>query len=280
MRVGLVGAENSHTELVLRYLNAEERRPGWRLTHVQSAGAERDEAIRAAGAGVEIVADLAALAGTLDAVVVCDRDGAAHPGHASPFLLRGTPVFVDKPLASTVAGVDRILADAAAGGAPVVSHSSVRFTTDWRELADTCARRGTPRRLRLTGPADPHSEWGGLSFYGIHLTDTALSLFDDDPAPPRVRSGPDGVEATTEVGGCTVELAFTTPNGAARFRARAEWDAEVEERELRLAPDYLTPNLDDFFAVVAGDRPPQPAARLRRPVALLEQIQARLPGKD
>lgn len=280
MKVGLVGAENSHTELVLRYLNTEERQPGWRLTHVQTSGPERDAAVRAAEPGIEIVPHLADLADTLDAVVVCDRDGAVHPAHAQPFLRRGTPVFVDKPLATTAAGVDRILADATAGDAPVVSHSSVRFTAGWRELADACAERGTPRRLRLTGPADPDSRWGGLSFYGVHLTDPALSLFDADPAPPEVRSSADGIEAVTRVGSCTVELAFTSPDGPARFHARAEWDEVTEERELRLTPDYLTPNLDDFFAVVAGSRPPSPGARLRRPVALLEQIQANLRQKD
>lgn len=274
MNVGLVGAENSHTELVLRYLNVEVRQPGWRLSHVQSAGPERDAAVRAADPELAVVPDLAELAGVLDAVVVCDRDGAAHPEHASPYLLRGTPVFVDKPLASTVAGVDRILADADAGGAPVVSHSPVRFTEGWRELADACARRGTPRRLRLTGPADPRSEWGGLLFYGIHLTDPALSLLDADPAPPDVRSAPDGIEAVTEADGCTVELVFTVPNGAARFHALAGWGGAALERELRLAPDYLTPGLDDFFAVVAGRKPPESADRLRRPVGLLQQIQA------
>lgn len=280
MNVGLVGAENSHTELVLRYLNTEERQPGWRLTHVQSAGPERDDAIRAADPRVEIVPDLTELTGELDAVVVCDRNGALHPVHASPFLHRGTPVFVDKPLATTAAGVDRILAAATEGGAPVVSHSAVRFTAGWREVADACAGRGTPRRLRLTGPADPHSEWGGLLFYGVHLTDPALSLFDADPTPPAVRTTTGGVEAVTDVGGCAVELVFTHPDGPARFHGLAEWDEVTEERELRLTPDYLTPNLDDFFAVVAGRRPPEPAARLRRPVSLLEQIQAQIREED
>lgn len=274
LKVGLVGAENSHTELVLRYLNTDSRQPGWRLTHGQTAGAERDAAVRAADPSVEIVPDLAALADDLEAVVVCDRDGAAHPAHASPFLLRGTPVFVDKPLASSVAGVDRILADAAVGGAPVVSHSPLRFTEGWRELAAACAERGTPRRLRLTGPADPRSEWGGLLFYGIHLTDPALSLFDADPAPPAVRGGPDAIEAVTTVGECTVELVFTAPGGAAHFHALAGWGEAALERELRLTPDYMTPSLDDFFAVVAGRTKPESAARLRRPVGLLEQIQA------
>lgn len=63
----------------------------------------------------------------LDAVFITSPDG-LHVEHAVPFLERGTPVFLEKPMAITVEGCDEIIAAAERGNAKLyVGHNMRHF---------------------------------------------------------------------------------------------------------------------------------------------------------
>lgn len=86
---------------------------GVELTAVVDSDAARAQAV-AAATGSRAETDPAALLGEVDAVAVAVPT-AAHRHIALPFLARGIPVLVEKPIAASVAEADEMIDAAAAG---------------------------------------------------------------------------------------------------------------------------------------------------------------------
>jgi predicted dehydrogenase len=89
--------------------------PDARLTAVVDINAERAAEI-ARASGTTALTDYRDLAGQVDGVVVAVPTE-LHAEIVVPFLERGTPVLVEKPMSRTLADADRMIAAAAAGNA-------------------------------------------------------------------------------------------------------------------------------------------------------------------
>src|SRR2546423_1857550 len=99
-------------------LNAAERHPGLRIARLAAGETERMAAL-ARRFGVScIVADPGAIVHEVDAAIVGDRDGGRHLRSALRFLEAGLPVFIDKPLACSLADAEAMLGAARRSGAP------------------------------------------------------------------------------------------------------------------------------------------------------------------
>ena len=90
---------------------------GARLVAVVDTVQERaEQAAAGSGAPVEALTDYRSLLGQVDAVVVAVPTE-LHAEIAMPFLQRGTPVLVEKPMSRSIEDADRMIDAAAAGGA-------------------------------------------------------------------------------------------------------------------------------------------------------------------
>jgi predicted dehydrogenase len=120
LRVGVVGVGHLGQHHV-RLLSAMD---GVDVVGVVDTRPARAEEV-AAQYGVPVV-DAAGLLDGVDAVTVAVPTD-AHVDVALPFLERGVAVLVEKPLASSVAGADRLLAAAGRGGAMLAVGHTERF---------------------------------------------------------------------------------------------------------------------------------------------------------
>ena len=169
--------------------------PGLRLATVVTSNAERAEAARARHPGVEIVAavdDLWARADRHDVVVVAAHNRAHLPlGLAA--IAAGLPVVIDKPVAPSSDGAQRLEVTARAAGVPVVPFHNRRWDGDFLtlgrlldagELGDVLRFESRFERWRpalrpgARREQPGADEAGGVLFdLGAHLIDQALTLF-------------------------------------------------------------------------------------------------------
>ena len=77
--------------------------------------------------GVEIVPDIATLLTKVDAVLLESIDGRVHLEQARQVIAAHKPLFIDKPLASTLEDAREIARLAKEAGVPWFSSSSLRF---------------------------------------------------------------------------------------------------------------------------------------------------------
>ncbi len=118
--------------------------------------------------GVEICGTIEAMLPKVDAVMVLSIDGRPHLRQARPAFAARKPVFIDKPVAASLAEAIEIFREARASGTPCFSNSSLRYSPGIAALAND------PKLGRVLG-CDAYSnnqsilpEHPSLFYYGIH----------------------------------------------------------------------------------------------------------------
>lgn len=220
------------------------------------------------------------LLGQIDALIVTNRDGASHRAEAEPFLRAGTPVWVDKPLATTAEDADAMIGAAAAGETLLTSYSPLRWIDDTAELAADASQLGRLQVLTITGPADPASEHSGIFFYGIHSADVAQRLVPGETEDLDVHVSADTVVIRYRSDGVAVTLQLVKPDQDQRvpFHATVVGRHGVAARQLTLGPGYVEPGITAFLDLLDSHTLPVPYVEMRRPVDILERVRGALGG--
>ena len=223
MRVGIIGAENSHTLGLGRIFNIEKNFPGIEVKYVW--GETEEFAIRAMEKGniPNMVSDPLEMIGKIDALIVDHRHAKYHLDAATPFVKEGIPTFIDKPFCYRVAEGKDFLAMARKVGTPVTSYSSIRQNDVSFDIKEQLESFGQFSQIISTGPADLDSKYGGIFFYGVHLVEPVLFWFGDDVS--RVRISKNGKNATASLAyedGKLVTLVFKNISRG--------WDTYIETK--------------------------------------------------
>lgn len=271
VRLGLVGTENTHAEQFLRSYNVEQRHPGVRVHALCGPHSPREATLQDLGGVAHLVPTPEDLIELVDGVLVCGRDGRDHLRDARPFLERGMPVFIDKPLALSTADAAEILRLAASTGAPVTSFSGLRFHSRIAALAASAATEPL-QTLSISGPADRHSPYGGLAFYGAHLVEAAATVLGGTEFTLKsVEHQPGRVVAHARLGPTELQLDFVREMEQ-RWMLSATAAGVTNQFEIVMTEDELergSAAVADFFTTNAS---PLSAAELLAPVAIMEQI--------
>lgn len=278
MHIGIIGTENTHVDHIVDHLNVRRLGGEARIVALSGGASERNEKLRAKGGIATLVERPEDLLGLVDAVIITDRHGGLHRRHAVPFLTEGLPVFVDKPLACSLADAEAIVAAARSYDAPLTSSSAVRWVPDTDALAAQAAELGEPQLVMTTGPADPASPYGGICFYGIHPVDVAMRLAPGEVGEIRVERSASTVVATVQVGAArvVVNLVAPGPQGDVPFHGMVVGRHGIAADTLKLGKSYVAPGLEAFLEMTRTGRPPIDYADLLRPVKILDAISAAL----
>lgn len=125
--------------------------------------------------GVEMVATVEQLLPKVDAVMILSIDGRKHLAEARLVFAAGKPVFIDKPIAASLADAIKIFRLAKKHDVPCFTSSALRFSQG------TIDARDDPRLGEIIGcdqyapcPLEPHHP--DLFWYGIHGVEPLLTI--------------------------------------------------------------------------------------------------------
>jgi predicted dehydrogenase len=196
IRVGIIGAENSHTIGFGKLFNVDKKFPGVEVLYVWG---ETDEFARNAaekGSIPTIVKDPSEMMGKIDALIVDHRHPKFHLGAALPFVKAGIPTFVDKPFCYRVDEGKEFLKIAREAGTPVTSFSSIAQSDGTFDLKAQVQAIGDIEHVFSFGPADINSEYGGIFFYGVHVVQPLMFVFGEDVVRVRITRTSKGATAS------------------------------------------------------------------------------------
>jgi hypothetical protein len=186
IRIGIIGTDTSHVPAFTKLLNSEptakDHISGARVVAAYKGGSKDIEESSSrvdkfaeetrTQWGVEIVESIPALLSKVDAVLLESVDGRVHLEQARPVIAAHKPLFIDKPLASTLADAREIARLAKEAGVPWFSSSSLRFGA-------IGAMGRQPNASAVTtwgpGPFEPHHQLE-LSWYAIHPIELLYTL--------------------------------------------------------------------------------------------------------
>lgn len=279
MRIGLVDIESDHAEDALRLFNRQRRWPGYEVVALWGAEADAARSQRLASEyGVAILAsEPAAMVDKVDAVIIGARDARLHAAHALPYLNRGMPVFVDKPLALSVSDAEAMLDAAEATGALLLSGSALRWQADTVALKAQAAACGRVEKVIATGTFYPDSPYGGPAFYAVHSVELALEFAGQGIAYIAVVRATDAAMTITGRGRLAdVEVRLVRPaeGQPSRFTVELTGQGGTAGGVIALPDDYMAPVYELFVGMIASGIAPLTRRELLAPVRVLEIVTA------
>jgi predicted dehydrogenase len=179
LKVGIIGLDTSHVTAFTGLINKDNKGPLANLRIVAAyPGGSPDldiSANRIEGFTktlrekykVEIVDSIDELLKKVDAVLLESVDGRPHLEQARQVIKKGKPIFIDKPVAASLADTIEIFDLAKKYKVPCFSSSSLRFNDRLKGLAQDLTL-GKIQRCDAQGPVNPLKGHPELFFYGIH----------------------------------------------------------------------------------------------------------------
>ena len=127
------------------------------------------------GLGVEIVHDAGELASKVDGVLILHDDGSRHLELFRDFAERGKPVFVDKPLESSLAKARELASLCREHSSPVFSGSALRFCPETVRARDD-QDNGAVLSVMTHSPFILNATMPGWIYYAIHSVEQLYAL--------------------------------------------------------------------------------------------------------
>ena len=186
-RIGIIGLDTSHSVAFTKAMNAPDADSTYGNYKIVAAYPKGSNDIvssveRIPGyteevkkMGVEITGSIEELLSKVDVVILETNDGRLHLEQAMQVFKAGKPVFIDKPVAASLADAIAIFAAAEKYKVPVFSSSSLRYAPTVQEAITgkkigkiTGADAYSPLKIEKTHP--------DLFWYGIHGVEILYTL--------------------------------------------------------------------------------------------------------
>lgn len=234
LKLGFIGTDTSHVTAFTKVLNdpaSPDHFPGARVVAAFKGGSPDVEssAKRVEGFAkelqekwkVELVPTIADLCGKVDAILLESVDGRKHLPQVKEAARCGKPMFIDKPLASTLEDAREI--------ANVLKKANVKwFSTSSLRYGEVAVDMKFPDMTGVSvwgpGPTEEHHHLS-LSWYGIHAVEVLYTLLGPGAETVSMMSTPDSdVVTATWKGGKLGTVRAIRPYadfGGVVFRAKS-----------------------------------------------------------
>ena len=271
LRIGIIGAENSHCRAVAKLCNVEKRVP----CRVVAVWGERPKFAQAAVEAAqipEIVKDWRQMLGKVDGIMIDHRHPKYHAEPAIFYVENGVPCFVDKPFTYTLAEGRRLCELARRKRVPITSFSANPLQEHFAALKKAMDKIGPVASLTSTGPVDLKSKHGGVFFYGIHQVDAIVELLGADVDSVCVmRHGKGAVAILTYKGGPVVTMNCIN-NGNGTFHWSVVGVKEVLDWTHQYDPSPYLAGTRMFTTMFRTGKEPLSHERILAPIAILEAL--------
>lgn len=183
-RLGLIGLDTSHVIHFTKYLNDPANKTGCKVVAAYRGGsadipssADRlDKFTKTLKEehGLEIVDSIEELCKKVDGILLESLDGRPHLEQVKPVFAAGKPVFIDKPVAGSLADAVEIFQLAKASGVPCWTSSTWRFTEGVQAVKN--GKVGDIVGCIAYGPCSLEPHHPDFYWYGIHTAETLFAL--------------------------------------------------------------------------------------------------------
>lgn len=273
--IGIIGAENSHTRGFGKMFNIDKQFPGWEVKFVWGEKEEVAQLAKDEGGIPVIVKEPSEMMGKIDALIVDHRHGDLHLDAALPFVQAGIPTFIDKPFCYSSQAAKIFLEMAKEVGTPVTSYSSIAHSNATVDMKKQLAEMKEINQVTCYGKADINSIYGGFFFYGVHMVEPLIYLFDEKIISARFnKNEKENLNSSASLvfeNGRMATLVITTKKyGWQTFVETEEGVVELKSRVETKGPDK---NYVDMVTMFSTGKEPRTHESIIHGIAVLEALQ-------
>ncbi len=280
VRIGIVGSDNSHAVAFSKLFNlspadSDVAPSDFRVVALYGTDDARNKEVAELGAIETIVDKPEDMIGMVDAVMVVWRHGDLHAQYALPFIEAGIPTWVDKPFAIKVADAKAMIAAAERNNTPLSGGSTLKHALDMMALkARLGVEGGRSVKPIVAGSINYYAalvnEYGGLYFYGSHLSEMTMSIFGYDALSVTAIEHKGNVAAVVKYADFHVTMNFLEKAKSIPYVLVFGENGTIVH-ELDGTTGYQM-GVANFVKMVQGNRAPFPLDHLLKPVVLLQAV--------
>jgi predicted dehydrogenase len=190
LRAGIIGLDTSHVLAFTQALNKGPKKPedaakvaGVKVVAAYPEGSKDIEGstkrvpeytAKVKELGVEIVDSIDELVKRVDVVFLESNDGRVHLEQLKPVLKAGRPVFIDKPIAASLADTIRILDAGKKAKVPLFCSSSLRFGKTTQAVRNGSI--GKVKSAETFSPVSTEPSHPELYWYGVHGCESLFTV--------------------------------------------------------------------------------------------------------
>jgi hypothetical protein len=188
LKAGIIGLTTSHVIAFTNLLNDPNATgdladvkvvagyPGGMKDNPSSWGRVKQYTDQLRGRGIEICDTIEEMLPKVDVVLLESVDGRPHLEQARPVIAAGKPLFVDKPLAGSLADAVVIFRLAREAGVPCFSSSSLRFSAGFQAARRGKSPFGEVKNCVAWSPMSIEPHHPDLFWYGIHGVEILFTI--------------------------------------------------------------------------------------------------------
>lgn len=271
IRIGIIGAENSHTIGYGKMFNIDRKFPGLEVNYVWGETEALAKTAMEKGGIPAMVKEPGEMMGKIDALIVDHRHAKYHLEAATPFVKAGIPTFIDKPFCYRAEEGKKFLAMARQTGTPVTSYSGLAHSADTLDIKEQVKNLGEINHVVSYGPVDINSQWGGVFFYGVHLVEPLMYIFGEDIVKARVTKNDKNAVANLSFGnGMLATLVFSK---AYKFETYAETKDGIIPLKSRRKEQEPGKAYVDMVEMFRTGKEPRSHQSIIKGVAVLEALE-------
>ncbi len=279
IRIGIIGAENSHTIGFGKMFNTDKKFPGVEVKYVWGETDEFAKNAAEKGNIPNIVKDPSEMLGKIDALIVDHRHAKHHLEAATPFIKEGITTFIDKPFCYRVSEGKEFLSMARKYGTPVTSYSSIAHSNGTYDIKEQVESMGKIKQVVRFGPVEIDSKYGGIFFYGVHLLQPVMNIFGDDIEKVKVtREGKNGSATLIFKSGLYATLVFNS--GYSGWKTFVETNIGLEEVTSRVEEPDPGKNYVDMVEMFRTGKEPRSHESILSGVAVLEALEKSVESQE
>jgi len=187
IKIGIIGLDTSHAPAFAKIFNVENTKSefqGFRVVAAYPHGSKDIESSvsripkyteEVKTMGVEIVDSVGSLLKMVDVVLLETNDGRLHKEQAFQVIKAGKPMFIDKPVAASLADAVAIYDEARKQKVPIFSCSSLRYMKSAQQVRYE-NKIGKVLAADTYSPATLEPHHPDLFWYGIHGVEILFTL--------------------------------------------------------------------------------------------------------
>lgn len=189
IRIGILGSDNSHALAFSKLCNIPDENGIYayedvRVTAIYGKDDDPEHTKEVAREGkVEFIANSPEeFFGKVDAVMVVYRKGSYHVPDILPFIEKGYPVWIDKPIAASSDDIELLKAAYEKHNALVTGGSTMKYNYEVQTIQNRMKedKFGKVYGGSITFSIDMDEKYDGIYFYSSHLVEMVLSIFGYD----------------------------------------------------------------------------------------------------
>lgn len=183
-KIVILGCENSHADSFLEFVKDDREFSDVEVIGIYSNDAEAAKSL-SERFGVAVMERYDEKVSEVDGVMVTARDGKYHLEYVKPYLEKGIPVFMDKPITIKPEDAKEMIScflkfgNKFTGGSSLKHCEVVKRMKEAHENAENSDAKTIGGVVRA--PLDPKNPYGDFYFYAQHLVEIVCEVFGAFP---------------------------------------------------------------------------------------------------